>query len=71
MNSGLCGPKYLLIPLTQYSQPIVDGDHYNVTEAGQDAAVVGVSGVPLVAFPVDVKQSGQRTLVMVTHDTCS
>lgn len=45
--------------LTEHSEPVVDGDHDNLTKTRQYAAVKTVSGTELVAFTVNEDHHGK------------
>lgn len=54
-----------LIVVTQYAESVVDGNYNDASVTREDAAVVWVPGVPLVAFPV-YEQKGRQQLVVIT-----
>ena len=52
-------------PLTENAEPVVERNDDDLTEGGDDAAVVGVAGSNFERFAVDVDQDRKRDGVVL------
>ena len=53
------------LALTEYAESVVDGDHDDLTETRQNAAVEAVTGAELVAFAMNKNHYGKFVVVRV------